>query len=87
MWMPPIEIDLFLLPAARRIDRMDEMKPTFDALRAAGHVIGDVYQQDGRGLMVVIDNVAIDFPAARAVARGWVTVAEIAAGRSRRQGG
>lgn len=60
---------------------MDFMKQTCDALREQGHRVGDSYHS-GQQLLIVVDDVAMSFADATAVARRRVTVAEIAAARS-----
>jgi hypothetical protein len=48
-------------------------------LRADGHKIGDPYMQEGRGMMAIIDEVAMPLRIARLVADKRVTVDEVAA--------
>jgi hypothetical protein len=52
-----------------------------DELRAQGHVVGTSYIQNGHGQLVVVDDVAMSIPDAKAVAKKHSTVAEIAAAR------
>jgi hypothetical protein len=62
---------------------MDFHQELWDRLRSRGHCIGDIYLQAGVGPMwgrmyVVIDEVAMSFEHARALDRGFLTVAQIA---------
>jgi hypothetical protein len=62
---------------------MDFNQELWDSLRSKGHSIDDVYLQTGVGpvggrIYVVVDEVAMSFEHARALDRGFLTVAQIA---------
>ena len=58
---------------------MDFHKEVLDTLRAKGRAVGAPYIQDGAGLFVVIDDVAVPIGFARELAEGRMTLTEIAA--------
>ena len=62
---------------------MDLNQDVWDGLRETGHTIGTPYVQDGVGLRVVVDGVAMSVADARAVNEGCVTVAQVAVARKR----
>lgn len=61
---------------------MDFNKEVFDRLRSKGYLIGLTYQNQGRGLFVVINDVAMPIGLARHLDSGRVTIDEIASGLS-----
>lgn len=48
---------------------MDLNQEVWDALRKQGHVLGTPYYQDGAGIMVVVDDVAMTIREARRLVR------------------
>ncbi len=55
---------------------MDHHQDVWDRLREQGHTIGEPYIQEGAGLFVVVDDVAMLVNDARALAHGRVTLAQ-----------
>ena len=56
---------------------MDLHQDVWDRLREQGHAIGVPYIQDGAGLFIVVDDVAMPIKDARALAHGRATLAQI----------
>ena len=56
---------------------MDLNQDVWDRLREQGHTIGTPYIQEGSGLFVVVDAVAMSVKNARALAHGHITLAQI----------
>jgi hypothetical protein len=56
---------------------LDLNQDVWDRLREQGHVIGAPHIQNGRGLFIVVDSVAMPIKDARALAHGRVTLAQI----------
>jgi hypothetical protein len=56
---------------------MDLNQDVWDRLREQGHTIGAPHIQEGAGLVVVVDAVAMSVKDARALAHGHVTLAQI----------
>ena len=65
---------------------MDLNQDVWKGLRANGHSIGIPYVQDGAGLFVLVDGIAMSIAEAKAVAQKRATVAEIADARNSAQG-
>jgi len=66
---------------------MDFNQRTWDSLRAKGYDIGDFYVQAGVGpaggrMYVVVNGVAMSFADARSLAKGIVTLGDIAKKRT-----
>ena len=56
---------------------MDFNQDVWDRLREQGHTVGIPYVQEGGGLFVVVDAVAMSVKDARALAHGHITLAQI----------
>jgi hypothetical protein len=56
---------------------MDLNQDVWDRLREQGHTVGTPYGQQGGGLLVVVDKVAMSVKDARALAHGHITLAQI----------
>jgi hypothetical protein len=56
---------------------MDFNQDVWDRLREQGHAVGTPYVQQGGGLLVVVDTVAMSVKDARALAHGHLTLAQI----------
>jgi hypothetical protein len=56
---------------------MDFNQDVWDRLREQGHTVGTPYVQEGGGLFVVVDAVAMSVKDARALAHGHITLAQI----------
>ena len=67
-----------------RVDQYDPNDDVWKTLRSGGHELGEPYIQEGGGLRVVVDGVAMSVRDARAVAEKRATVAQVAEARDGR---